>query len=373
MNENSMFKIYVEKLWVSGDTCLHNVANLFERFDAKNQISKKRKEFLKKLENEGFIVTTDKDEIDENTICLVMDETALCENDVPVEEYKKMFDQKMKESGGENFYYPYTVKIEEYFENPFFPAVFKNEIQNGGVDKFLIENNEQLEIIKKFYNEYHEEEPFKEAFECSVIQQFLKTPTKYATYLRVLAGGSGEVMGASLKFSARSSSNINQEGLLEKVFLDPKSNYFINAQKPFNYYSEGQNISFSQPSYSDEKKSILKAHGLDVENLSIPSQVLDVCENIMDKCNRELGVLCGFDFLLNESDGKWYYLENQAFPAIDEWASENRVTLPNSKKLKGYLQQLEIEMNVRYEALMMLVNKRKKQMEENSKVRVLNN
>lgn len=85
---------------------------------------------------------------------------------------------------------------------------------------------------------------------------------------------------------------------------------------------------------------------------------MDVCRNIMLNCNREIGVLCGIDFILNKTDGKWYYLENQAFPAIDEWAQTKNISLPNGHNVKGYIKVLELELETRYEALMQLVNYR---------------
>ena len=45
-------------------------------------------------------------------------------------------------------------EMEEFFINPFFPVVLKNELTNGGVDKFFIKNESQLNVIKKFYNDF---------------------------------------------------------------------------------------------------------------------------------------------------------------------------------------------------------------------------
>ena len=48
------------------------------------------------------------------------------------------------------------------------------------------------------------------------------------------------------------------------------------------------------------------------------------------KGNKTLGVICGIDFIYNEKDNKWYYLEIQAFPAIDEWAVTKGIKIPVS-------------------------------------------
>lgn len=104
--------------------------------------------------------------------------------------------------------------------------------------------------------------------------------------------------------------------------------------------------------------NILKEHGLNPQNLKLPDEVMDVCTNIMQNCNREIGVLCGIDFMLNKNDSKWYYLENQAFPAIDEWAYGKRIKLPNGHNIDSYLEILKIELQTRYESLLLTINQR---------------
>lgn len=362
MANNSQFTIYIEKMWVEGEFDFYPIQNYFERVQAKGKIAKKRREFIEKLKKEGFQITFNKEDITEDTICFIMDDTSLCDTNTSIEEYKQLFDEKIRENAGENFYYPFSMRVEEYMNQPFFPAVFKNELTNGGQDKFLIEKKEQLDIMRQFYEKYYSD--YQEDFDNSIFQQYLETPSKYATYLRVLVGGSGEVMGAGLKYSARAVGKGPLNGKFEKIFLDSNSEYFIDAPKMFNYYSGGQNISFSQPKYSAEKTKILEEHGFDTEKLELPAGVLDVCCHIMQNLNREIGVLCGIDFMLNKKDGKWYYLENQAFPAIEEWADAKRITLPSSHKINGYLKYLEFELQARKEALDMLVHKRSKETED---------
>lgn len=356
--EKKDIKIYVEKDWLSGDSCLFMIQNPFEKATLKSKLSGLRKKFVQKLEDEGYAVVYKLDDVTDDTIYLSMEPTALGPLDLDEKEYKRLFDEKMASSGGENFNYPSTASLTDYFEEPFFPAVFKNELTNGGEDKFLIENAEQLEKIKDFYSKYKDKEPYKSNFNFVVFQQYIETPSDYKTYLRVLAGGNGEPLGASLKYSARSTGKANGFSLFENVFLNPESEYFIGAEKMFNYYSGGENINFPQPRYSAEKQRVLRDHGFDDENPEIPAEVLDVCRNIMLGCNPELGVLCGFDFMLNKYDGKWYYLENQAFPAIEEWAARKGVSLPSSHSTKGYLQYLELELQARSDALKLAVNEK---------------
>lgn len=349
-------KIYVEKHWLTGESCLFMIENPFEKSALKTKLSGLRKKFVKNLEDRGFTVVYSLDEVDDDTIYLSMEPTAISGAVVGTKEYKELFDERIAEAAGENFNYPTTMDLKDYFETPFFPAVFKNEATNGGDDKFLIETEEQVEKIKEFYEKYKDVEPYKTDFDFVVFQQFLETPSDYKTYLRVLVGGNGEPIGASLKYSARTVSRQDGYSLFENVFLNPESEYYVGAKKMFNYYSGGENINFPQPRYSSEKQAVLKAHGFDPENLEIPVEVLDVCRNIMHNCNPELGVLCGMDFMLNKNDGKWYYLENQAFPAVEEWASRKGVSIPGSHTTKGYMKYLEIELQARGDALELAIN-----------------
>lgn len=361
-------KIFVEKLWISGDTCVFTIPNQFDQISVKNALCKIRTPFVEKLKAEGYTVITDRASIDKDTICLIMNNDALIKKPESLEEVRKALHKKIAESAGPNFHFPYSMTIEEYFERPFFPAVFKNEIQNGGKDKFLISTPEQLEKIKSFYDQNKNNTEAMEAFNNCIVQKYLETPTNYATYMRVLANGAGEVMGANLKCAKKDMDKQKLEGTFECIFLDPNSKYYINSEKMFNYYSGGMEIGLSQPKYSSDKKDILIAHGFDMDNIKVPDSVGDVVKNIMLNCNQEVGVMCGIDFMLNEEDNEWYYLENQAFPAIDEWAKPRYITLPGSHTLKGYIRYNEIELQAREEALRATIEyyERKNSGDENS-------
>lgn len=130
----------------------------------------------------------------------------------------------------------------------------------------------------------------------------------------------------------------------------------------FNYYAGGENISLERPGeLREDQREVLKAHGMDPDNLKVPDEVLDVCQKIMSNCNREIGVICGIDFMLNKRDGKWYYLENQSFPAIDEWATARGIPMPTNHDILGYTEVLRLDTQVRLESLDRLVEKRKRE------------
>lgn len=357
-------KVFVEPTWITGETCIFSLKKQmgfmeFHRFQ--QRLEQTRKNFLKELEKLGYVITTDKFDTDD-VVCLIMNDQAICDDSVRFDIYKKEFDKRMFEAGGINLHYPITVSFEEYLRHPFFPVVLKNEQMNAGIDKFLIENYSQVQILRKFY----EKNKNKDIVRGCVFQQYIVSPPGIKSYMRVLADANGDVLGASLKYTRTSTTKKNTIGELEKLFLDEKSEYYLNCKTMFNYYADGESISLHQPKYSGGKRSILKMHNLDEEHPQIPEEILESVKNIMTKCNRELGIMCGFDFMYNYEDQKWYYLENQAFPAIDEWLIRNDIKpIPMNNK-ENILKYFAYELVARYESLKRYTQKKQKQQENST-------
>lgn len=347
--------LFIEPTWVTGETCLFSITNPIEHAVAKAKVTKFRKRFIEQLEEQGFVITYDRNICSEDIVYFTMNPESICAEEIAFGEYKKKYDQALFEACEGKINYPYSLNIEQYFENPFLPAVFKNELMNGGKDKFLIETAEQIGIIKKFYNDFNDNPQYKDAFDVSIFQQLIETPTEYKTYMRVLMSASGDVLGASLKYSRGSYTERPDLGMFERFLKDKTSKYFLGAKSMFNYYSGGGEISFCQPRYSYEKQEILKAHGIDPENPAIPEEVLKVSSLMATKCNNQLGIICGIDFIFNEQDKKWYYLEVQGFPAIDEYLETQRIKPPKVNNANDYVKLLELELEVRYIALMMCI------------------
>lgn len=352
-------KIFIESEWITGRTCLFNVHHLGDYFQGMVGLSTIRKEFVKKLESQGFVVTNDRSDNDPDMVYFIMNNEAIeCDKNAPLSEYKKIYDQRMFEAGGPNLNYPYSLSMEDYFKYPFYPAVFKNESTNAGKDKFLIETPEQVEVIKRFYESYRNNPEYQHQFGCSIFQQLIETPTENKTYMRVLMSASGDVLGASLKYSRPVMQQREAQGTFEKHFWNPKSPYYLNCSGMFNYYSGGGDINLGQSRFSYSEREILAEHGIDPENPEVPAEVLEVASNIAKNANRELGIMCGIDFIMDKNDGKWYYLEIQAFPAIEEWAIPRRIRLKEVKSMKDYIKMNAQDLEARYEALMLYMEKK---------------
>lgn len=354
--------VFVEPTWITGETCLFNVTDPYTYRYAINQFTKMRKDFLLRLEKEGFVITYDKHHKD--AIYLIMNDEAVCVPSLDLDVYKKEFDKKIFEAGGEKLNYPKSVTMEEFFKIPFFPAVLKNELMNAGIDKILIENEQQLAKVKEFYDDFKDNPKFWDTFKNTIFQKYLKSPGQYKSYMRVLMNAAGNVMGTSLKYSKTEENNRELKGVFEVALLSNNSKYYIGAKRMFNYYSDGGSISFCQPKYNSEKEQVLKLHGIDCTNPTIPEDVMEVAKNIATKCNDALGIMCGIDFMYNELDGKWYYLEVQAFPSIDEWLDKKRQKTIKVKGIDDYIKYNSIELEARHEALLDCANKKLKETEK---------
>lgn len=326
--------VYISKTWITGISCIQQVSPMdFGSAEARNKLSKARQKYVEGLIRKDIPIITDRTQIDDSTIYFDMDEDFIKASSGY--EYKRKFDSLIFNAGGPNFQYPKTLTMVEYFFNPFYPAVLKNEFLNGGKDKFLIENEEQMKKIRDLYFDSIINPEFSQlraVFNGCIFQKLIETPTEYSTYMRVLMGASGEIIGASLRYSKGEHTNRELEGVLEQYFLDPQSPYYLNCKRMFNYYSGGGVIQLPNKNLNPEREQVLMAHGIDPRSQEIPFEVAETARNIMKECHPIIGLICGFDFILNKKDGKWYYLENQSSPAIDEWAYQKGITIPKQPK-----------------------------------------
>lgn len=348
--------VFVEPEWITGKTCLFTVTNNRDYIKGMVGLTKIRKEFVKRLENEGFVITHEKFDTESDIIYLTMNNEAIPYDDI--RGFKNAFDKHVAEVAGEKFNFPKTVEMEEYFKEPFYPAVLKNEVMNGGKDKFFIETPEQVAIIKRFYDKFKGNGYIGQNLECTKFQQFIKTPTEHKTYMRVLISASGDVLGASLKYSKMSNQVIRDKGPLEEYFWDKNSEFYLGCEGMFNYYSGGGNIVFGQSRLSYEEREILKAHEINPDNPVIPEEIIEVSSNIATSSNREIGLLCGIDFIYNAEDKKWYYLELQAYPAIEEWAIPRKIRIREVKDINDYIKYNALDLEARHEALMLCMAKK---------------
>lgn len=365
---------------------------------AGNLVYRTYKELFDKLYEKGYRVITDALEADEDTFyftpCL----------DVKINGYGEVYREKknkkvieaLKECGIEE---PISVnfpvdKFPEYI--PELPFVLKNENMNCGDEKFIIRTKEQLERLRKFYDEINgyskakDIEEFKGIYGDDVeiydnkitsgawtknfidykyefhknmrIQKYVSTPSEYNTSLRVLFTSNGDVLASSLKYSKGiKTDNKRLFGLFEKYLSDPSSPYFIgNESIVSNTAAGGNSILLEKESFTEEEKRILALHNIDPENVEAPKCIKEACENIALHCKREIGSLCGIDFIYDKEEHKWKYLEEHEYPMMFSYCE--RFNLPyNPENPYFNMQNIIADIDARFKALTSEMNQKRKQ------------
>lgn len=184
---------------------------------------------------------------------------------------------------------------------PPLPFVLKNEESQGGMEKFLIKTTEQIEILRRFYDEintyareksiervkqqwsYYKDLEFgenghsnrgvsiqfvdykKEFHKNMVLQEYINTPTKYNTSLRVLTSSSGDILCSSLKYSdVVVGEGKKYYGLFDRFLSDSSSPYYLGSESIVsNTVAGGESILLGRDNYSMIEQEILAAHGID--------------------------------------------------------------------------------------------------------------
>lgn len=278
---------------------------------------------------------------------------------------------------------------------PSLPLVLKNEESQGGIEKFLIKTPEQLEKLKKFYNEinsydrkrsieevkrkysYYENLEFdengrsnrgicidfvdykKEFHKNMILQRFVKTPTQYNTSLRVLTSSSGDILCSSLKYSVPSINNDKKYyGLFDRYLSDPSSPYFLGSESIIsNTVAGGNSILLGKDNYSELEQEILIFHGIDPNKSDLPKNVMDACINMAINCSREVGAICGIDFIFDEEERSWKFLEEHEYPMLSSYAEKHNLPYdPNA--IDFYTTNQLLDINVRLQALALTMQKK---------------
>ena len=281
---------------------------------------------------------------------------------------------------------------------PELPLVLKNENEQCGTEKFLIKTEEQLELLKKFYaeiNDYDREIAIKkvkqqrglgddvvfdkdghsnsiwsisfvdykkEFYENMRLQKYIKTPTKYNTSLRVLTSSSGDILGASLKYSEPSvlSSSGNYNGLFDKYLSNPNSLYYLSTDSIVsNTFSGGSSILLEKDNYSSLEREILLSHDIDPFNALVPDSVAKAAISVAVNCKHEIGAICGMDFIYDVESKRWKYLEEHSYPMLYTYAEKYGIAYnSNSSKFRQDTEVLDLM--ARMHALSLTMDKNKK-------------
>ena len=89
----------------------------------------------------------------------------------------------------------------------------------------------------------------------------------------------------------------------------------------------------------------------------LPKNVMDACINMAVNCSREVGAICGIDFIFDEEERSWKFLEEHEYPMLSSYAEKHNLPYdPNAPDFYTTNQLLDI--NVRLHALALTMQKR---------------
>ena len=256
------------------------------------------------------------------------------------EEYKDSVDKRVEEVLSEgNITKPKTVlfSYEDLINRKYkIPFVLKNENQNGGREKFLIQTEEDYEnlilacnflldrdyLILKHYQDddirFHID--YDKYLDVNFsVQEYVKTPSEYNTTLRLLTTTSDDLLYAALKYKkpVKTMDDTTLLGyLLHEVY--PLSTKSIVS----NTLSGGSNILLGEGAYPDFEHELLQKHDIESDQFH---NVVEQSKKAHKAVHSELGVLCGFDYIYDKEQEKWYLLEYHSRPMVGDYSKRQGI------------------------------------------------
>ncbi len=253
------------------------------------------------------------------------------------DEYKNIVDNNIQNTLKENGIvkpntYKFSIKdlINYKYKIPF---VLKNENQNGGREKFLINTEEDYEnlllactflINKKRNNnstDIREQIDYNKYLNLNfTVQEYIPTPSKYNTTVRILTSSSNDLLYAALKYKEPNKC-IDDTTLLGYLL----GNIFPLSTKSIvsNTLSGGKNILIGEDNYIDFEESLLKEHDIDTDQFI---NLLDISKKVHNKYESELGIICGFDYIYDKDKEKWFLLEYHSRPMVGDYSKRQNIS-----------------------------------------------
>ncbi len=388
-------QLYIKPEWINKE--LYSITFPDIPREQSNLVYEAYKEMFKKLFEKGYKIITDSRLVNDDTFFF----TPCLDKHINKSkfEYKSKKDLKIKNSLNEyGISEPLSINfaINEFPSNlPELPLILKNEESQGGDEKFLIRTKEQLDKVRRFYyeiNSYDKQQrinkirqqygdnniefdengkssrglcvnfiDYKEEFNKNMrFQKFINTPTSYNTSLRVLFSSSGDVIASSLKYSkiVINDSDKKYYGLFDRYLSNPESPYFIGTESIVsNTVAGGNSILLGKDEYSDEEKNILLKHGIYPNNPLVPNEIVNACNNVANNCSREIGAICGMDFIYDADEQKWKYLEEHEYPMLYSYCEKYNIPYDVNDN-DFYTKNMLIDLQVRFDSLILTMNKK---------------
>lgn len=138
--------------------------------------------------------------------------------------------------------------------------------------------------------------------------------------------------------------------ILSDYLANPHSPYYLgNSSIISNTVAGGQSILIGKENYSDEEKRILLAHNINPQENKLPSELEEVVTNVAKYCKREIGAICGMDFIYDVQDNNWKFLEEHEYPMLYTYAE--KYSLPQNYSNDFYNTQQLLDIQARVQSL----------------------
>jgi len=211
------------------------------------------------------------------------------------------------------------------------PFVLKNENQNGGREKFLIQTEVDYENLVKSCLYLLDREvmflgylksgdsryqvDYSKYLESNFsVQEYIHTPSEYNTTVRIITTPSYDLLYGSLKYNQVEEYN-DCTSMLGMLLHDlyPLSTKSIVS----NTLSGGENILLGEDRYTEEERRLLDLHKIDSPAFQ---NLVQASEDIHHEFHSELGIICGFDYIYDEAKDKWHILEFHSRPMVGDYS-----------------------------------------------------
>ena len=316
------------------------------------------------LISKGYKIIKNIKEANNNTIYVTgRRQDYICSNN---DEYMKLIDNGIQESLKDNgitkpntIDFSYNDLIEHKYKLPF---VLKNENQNGGREKFLINTEEDYDnLINSIKLLINKKLLFLtvddlDSLKCKIdydkyldtnfkIQEYIDTPTEFNTTVRLITTPSNDLLYSVLKYKEKDKyiDDTTLLGyLLSKVY--PLSTKSIVS----NTLSGGKNILLNEDKYTSLEEEILEEHNINSNRFN---DLVKASKFVHNKYKSELGIICGFDYIYDRNKKKWFLLEYHSRPMLGDYSKRQDIMYSSEEE------KLEAEGRVRATALSLVLKK----------------
>ncbi len=216
------------------------------------------------------------------------------------------------------------------------PFVLKNETFNGGKEKFLIQTEEDYENLLSacdfllnrslFFLTPFKADDLERLINYKLylntnfsVQEYIPTPSKYNTTVRLLTTPSDELLYGALKYKepGKLKDNTSMLGyLLTKVY--PLSTPSIVS----NTVRGGKNVLLGSSNYPNIEKILLQSHDI---NSPAFQKLIQATKEVHQEYQNQLGILCGFDYIYDREREQWFLLEYHDKPMVGDYSKRQGI------------------------------------------------